>query len=83
MPLTPQTIAAVAYVAVFPSVAAFLCWSRSVVLVGSTTTGLSIHLIPVIVGALSMLVLGEPLLTFHLIGAAFIAAGLLVAMARR
>ena len=83
IPLTPQTIAAVAYVAVFASVAAFLCWSRSVVLVGSTTTGLSIHLIPVIVGALSMLVLGEPLLTFHLIGAAFIAAGLIVAMARR
>ena len=83
MPLTPQTVAAVVYVAVFASVAAFLCWSRSVVLIGPTATGLSIHLIPVIVGALSMLVLNEPLLPFHLIGAAFVAAGLLVAMAGR
>lgn len=83
MPVTPQTVSAIVYVAVFASVAAFLCWSRSVVLIGSTATGLSIHLIPVIVGALSLIVLNEPVLPFHLVGAAFIAGGLLVAMARR
>ena len=82
MPVTPQTIAAVAYVAVFASVASFLCWSRSVALIGPTATGLSIHLIPVIVGALSLLILGEPLLPFHLAGAGFIAAGLVMAMTR-
>ena len=83
LPLTPQSIASVAYVAVFASIASFLCWSRGVVLIGSTATGLSIHLIPVIVGALGFLILGEPVLPFHLVGAAFIAAGLLLAMARR
>ncbi len=83
MPLTPQTLGAVVYVAVFASVAAFLCWGRSVVLIGSTATGLSIHLIPVIVGALSLVLLGEPVLPFHLVGAAFIAAGLVAAMAGR
>jgi len=83
MPLTPQTIASVAYVAIFASIASFLCWSRGIVLIGSTATGLSIHLIPVIVGALGFLILGEPVLPFHLVGAAFIAAGLLLVMARR
>ncbi len=83
MPLTMQSLGAVIYVAVFASVAAFLCWGRSVALIGSTATGLSIHLIPVIVGAFSLLLLGEPVLPFHLVGAGFIAAGLLVAMARR
>ncbi len=83
MPVTPQTVAAIVYVAVFASVAAFLCWSRSVVLIGSTATGLSIHLIPVIVGALSLLVLGEPVLPFHLAGAVFVAGGLVVAMTKR
>lgn len=83
MPVTPQTLAAVAYVAVFASVASFVCWSRSVALIGPTATGLSIHLIPVIVGALSILVLKEPLLPFHLVGAGLIAAGLVAAVARR
>ena len=83
MPLTPQTVASVAYVAMFASIAAFLCWSRGIVLIGSTATGLSIHLIPVIVGVLGFVILGEPVLPFHLVGAAFIAAGLLVAMLRR
>ena len=83
MPLTGQTVASVIYVALFASIASFLCWSRGIVLIGSTATGLSIHLIPVIVGALGFLILGEPVLPFHLVGAAFIAAGLLVATARR
>lgn len=83
MPLTLQTAASVAYVAVFPSIAAFLCWGRSIVLIGPTATGLSIHLIPVTVGAMGFLLLGEPVLAFHMVGAAFIASGILVAMARR
>ncbi len=83
MPLTLQSVASVAYVAVFASIAAFLCWSRSIALIGSTATGLSTHLMPVIVGTLGFLLLGEPVLAFHLVGATFIAAGILVAMARK
>jgi len=82
MPLTPQTVASVVYVALFASIASFLCWSRSIVLIGSTATGLSIHLIPIIVGTLGFLILGEPVLLFHLVGAVLIAAGLFITTRR-
>ena len=82
MPVTAQSVGAVAYVALFASIASFLCWGRSIALIGSTATGLSIHLIPVIVGAMGYLLLDEPVQAFHLVGAGFIAAGLTAAMAR-
>ncbi|NNG03507.1 MAG: DMT family transporter [Inquilinus sp.] len=80
MALTPQTLGSVVYVALFASIASFLCWSRSVALIGATRTGMAIHLIPIIVGTLGFVLLGEPVRGFHLIGAGFIAAGLYVTM---
>ena len=53
VPVTPQALAAVAYVAVFASLVAYLCWNRSVALLGPTRTGLSIHMMPVLVGVLA------------------------------
>lgn len=80
VPVTPQALAAVAYVAVFASLVAYLCWNRSVALLGPTRTGLSIHMMPVLVGVLAFLILGEPIEGFHLVGAAFIAVGIVLAM---
>ena len=80
MALTAQTLGSVVYVALFASIASFLCWSRSVALIGATRTGMAIHLIPLLVGVAGMVFLDEPVRPFHLIGAAFIAAGLYVTM---
>jgi drug/metabolite transporter (DMT)-like permease len=80
VPLAPHALAAVGYVAVFASLVAYLCWNRCVALIGPTRTGLAIHMLPVVVGALGFLILGEPILGFHLVGAAFIAVGIVLAM---
>jgi drug/metabolite transporter (DMT)-like permease len=80
VPLEPHALAAVGYVAVFASLVAYLCWNRSVALLGPTRTGLAIHLMPVLVGVLAFLILGEPIEGFHLGGAAFIGVGIVLAM---
>jgi drug/metabolite transporter (DMT)-like permease len=42
--LTPTTVAAVAYYATFPSIAAYLFWNRGVAQVGPNKAGLFVHL---------------------------------------
>jgi len=80
MPLTAVSVGVVAYVAVFASVLAYLCWNRTVGLIGPTRTGLAIHLMPVAVGGLAFVFLGEPIRSFHLAGAVLIATGIAVAL---
>lgn len=74
--LTPGNLAAIAYVALFASVVAYICWNRGVVEVGATKAGLFLHLMPVFATALAVALLGERLHGYHLPGIALIAAGL-------
>ncbi|MBP2295588.1 DMT family transporter [Azospirillum rugosum] len=83
MPLTPTALGAVAYVALFPSILAYLCFNRSVALVGANTAGLAIHLIPVFGSLLAILFLGEQPHLYHAVGIALIAAGILLATRKR
>ena len=77
--VTPVSIAAIGYVAVFPSILAYLAWNRSVELVGANRTGLSVHLMPVFGSLLAIAFLGETPQIFHAVGIALIAAGILLA----
>lgn len=83
MPLSPVAIGAVGYVALFPSILAYLCFNRAVALAGANTAGLSIHLIPVFGSVLAILFLGEQPHLYHGVGIALIAAGILLATRRR
>lgn len=83
MPLTPTALGAVVYVALFPSILAYLCFNRSVALVGANTAGLAIHLIPVFGSLLAILFLGEQPHLYHGIGIALIAVGIVLATRRR
>ncbi len=83
MPLTPAALGAVVYVALFPSILAYLCFNRSVALVGANTAGLAIHLIPVFGSLLAILFLGEQPHLYHGIGIALIAVGIVLATRRR
>jgi drug/metabolite transporter (DMT)-like permease len=76
---TPVAVAAIVYVACFPSVLSYLCWNRGVELIGANRAGQFIHLMPVFGTALAVLLLGESLHAYHLLGAAFICAGLVLA----
>lgn len=77
--ITPATLAAFAYLAVMPSVAAYLCFNRGLELIGSARGGQYIHLVPLFGVLFAIALLGERLHAFHLVGIALIAAGLMLA----
>ncbi len=73
------TLVAIAYVTVFPSLLAYLCFNRAVELIGANRAGQFLHLMPVFGTVLSAIFLGERLQGFHVAGAVLIAAGILLA----
>jgi drug/metabolite transporter (DMT)-like permease len=70
-------LTAIGYVALFPSVLAYIFWNRAVAELGANRTGQYMHLVPVFGILLGVLVLGERLAWFHAAGAALIAGGIL------
>ena len=73
--LTPGVAASIGYVAVFPSIVAYFCWNRGVAVIGANRTGLFINLIPVFAATLAIVLLGETLQIFHLVGMVLIVTG--------
>jgi drug/metabolite transporter (DMT)-like permease len=74
--------AAVVYVGVFASVIAFMAWNDAVARLGAHVAGFSMHLMPAFGTILAILVLGESLRPYHLVGFAAILAGVLTATAK-
>jgi drug/metabolite transporter (DMT)-like permease len=70
------TAAAILYVAVFPSFLSFLFFNRAVELIGPIRAGPYLNLPPVFGTGLAILLLGERIALYHLIGGAMIAAGI-------
>lgn len=70
------TAASLVYVAVFPSIVAFILWNQAVVEVGAGLAGLFLHLMPVFGTILSIIFLGESLHLFHLAGILLIFSGI-------
>jgi len=74
--LTLSSVLVLAYVALFASIAAFVCWNAAVPQVGANKAGLFIHLIPLFASIFSIIFLGESLKTYHFIGIAPILVGI-------
>jgi drug/metabolite transporter (DMT)-like permease len=72
------TGAGMIYFAVFPSILAYLFWTRGVQQVGANRAGLFLYLIPVFGIMLAITFLGERLHLFHLVGAALIFTGIAI-----
>jgi drug/metabolite transporter (DMT)-like permease len=70
---------ALAYVAIFPSIVAYLFFNRAVELIGSASTGIYMNVMPVIGAGLAIAFLGESVRPFHAVGLAFIVGGVLLA----
>lgn len=79
MPVTQDALLAVAYVVVFASLLAFLCFNRGIEVLGPNKGGLFMHLIPVFAALLAFIFLGERLALYHGVGIAAIVAGILLA----
>jgi drug/metabolite transporter (DMT)-like permease len=70
---------AIGYIAVFPSLIAYLFFNRGVELLGAALAGQSMHMMPLFGSILAVLFLGEHFHSYHAIGIALIAAGILLA----
>jgi len=67
------------YVAIFPSTIAYLCYNRSVQLIGANRTAPFFHVIPVFGSVMAIVFLGERPQAFHFIGFALVLTGVFVA----
>lgn len=82
---TPQTLPSVsawlllAYVTIFPTVVSQVAWARGVDLIGSNRAGLFFNLIPVSGAGLAVLLLGETLAWYHILGLLLVLGGITLA----
>jgi drug/metabolite transporter (DMT)-like permease len=82
VPLNWQALLAILYVAIFASVLGYLAYNRTVLVLGASTAGLSVYLVPVFGTLLAMLLLGEHPQIYHAVGIGLIAAGIGLAARR-
>src|SRR5580765_922918 len=75
----PAGVAAVLYVGLGASVAAFICWNRGVAVVGANAAGFTLHLLPAFGTLLAIAFLGESFHLYHAAGIATILAGVVIA----
>lgn len=74
--ITVSNVLVISYVALFSSIAAFVCWNAGVQQMGANKAGLFIHLIPLFASVFSIAFLGESLKSYHFIGIVPILAGI-------
>jgi len=73
------TMFAVGYTAVLASALSYVLWNRGAATLGPNRAGIYINLIPVFSALLAVLILGETLALYHIIGATLVACGIGVA----
>jgi drug/metabolite transporter (DMT)-like permease len=76
------TAATMLYVMIFPSTLAYLFFNRGIALIGPNRSAPFLHLVPVFGSAMAILLLGEKLRLFHLIGYALVLGGIVIASRR-
>ena len=79
MTLDAKNLAALFYVAVFPSTLAYLCFNRGVQLIGANRAAPFFHVVPVFGSVMAIVFLGERPQLFHVIGFALVLAGVYAA----
>lgn len=72
---TLLTFVAIAFVTLFSTIGGFALWTRGVELIGPNRAGVFLHLIPVYSALLTGVLLGEPLMGYHVVGFVLILAG--------
>ena len=76
------TLATLGYVLIFPSTLAYMFFNRGLALIGPNRAAPFFHLVPVFGSAMAILLLGEQLRLFHLVGYALVLAGVVIASRR-
>lgn len=68
----------VLYVALFASLLGYLFWNQGVAAVGPNRAGSFLHLTPIFSAGLAVLLLGEAVALYHMVGGALVFAGILL-----
>lgn len=82
MPVDGPTLAALAYVAIFPSILAYLFFNRGVELLGANRAGQFMNLMPGFGALLAVVFLHESLQVYHGVGLLLIAGGIVLSSRR-
>lgn len=77
--ITPKGWLILTYVMLLPSIVAQLCYAKGLEIVGANRASIFINLLPVFGTILSVLIIGEQLQSFHLIAAALVILGIMLA----
>ncbi len=77
--LNVANLLSVIYVAIFPSTIAYLCYNRSVHLIGANRAAPFFHAVPLFGATMAIVFLGERPQAFHFIGFALVLTGIFVA----
>ena len=80
--VTAASLTSLAYVALFPSVVAYIFWNRGVREVGPNAAGVTLQLMPIFGALLAAAFLGERLAGHHWLGGALVLSGILLAWRR-
>jgi drug/metabolite transporter (DMT)-like permease len=83
MALDAQNLLALFYVSVFPSIVAYLCFNRGILLIGANRAAPFFHMVPVFGAAMAIAFLGERPQLFHIVGFALVLTGVFVASRRQ
>lgn len=70
----------IVYMAIFPSILAYIFWNKGVAEIGAVKTGLFIHFMPLFGVILSSVFLNEPIHQFHIVGILLIFSGVYLAV---
>jgi drug/metabolite transporter (DMT)-like permease len=73
------TAGTLAYVVIFPSTLAYLAFNRGIALIGPNRASPFLHLVPVFGSAMAIVLLGEELKLFHVVGYVLVLAGVIIA----
>ncbi len=74
--VNPRMLAALAYLVIFPSIVAYVCWNRAVPMVGPNVAGFFNPLVPVFGTLSAVLLLGERIHAYHVTGFVLVLGGL-------
>ena len=66
------------YVVLFPGLTSFFFWIKGISIIGSNRSGIILHLMPIFSTLMAILIFGEKFMGYHLLGAVFIIAGILL-----
>lgn len=79
---TREVVAAMFYLAIFPTLLATVCWNTAIRSIGPNKSAIFVNLIPISGAGLAVVFLGERLFSYHYVGAAFVFAGIYLSIRR-